>query len=148
MKILCSNVVRQLSILLLCALGWNCGRDTTATQPLTALPPPTPVLQLTVSNIQIRPNPNNVLSAVVSADATNAASLRVEYAAENGSDSGSTPDFAVTRKGNEVPVLGLMPQTDYVMRIVATGADGTSVQSRAIPFQTASLPSDGARLPS
>ena len=142
MKILCSNVVRQLSILLLCALGWNCGRDTTATQPLTALPPPTPVLQLTVSNIQIRPNPNNVLSAVVSADATNAASLRVEYAAENGSDSGSTPDFAVTRKSNEVPVLGLMPQTDYVMRIVATGADGTSVQSRAIPFQTAALPSD------
>jgi len=83
-----------------------------------------------------------VLSAVVSADVNHAASVRVEYTAENGSDSGFTPDFAVTRQGNELPVLGLMPQTDYAMRVVATDADGNAVSSEAIPFQTAPLPSD------
>src|SRR5262245_1706513 len=94
------NVVRPLSILLLCTLGWHCGRE--------APPPP---IQTSVSNIQIQANPNNVLSAVVSADVSNAASVRVEYAADDGSDAGSTPDFDVTRKSSKLPVLGLMPQT-------------------------------------
>jgi hypothetical protein len=127
------NAVRPLSILLLCALGWHCGGGA------APLPPPT---QTSVSNIRIQANPNNVLSAVVSANVINAASVRVKYAADNGSDSGSTPDFAVTRQSNELPVLGLMPQTAYAMQVVATSADGTSVQSDPISFQTDPLPSD------
>ena len=126
------NVVRLLSLLLLCTLGWHCGH---------AAPPPPPI-QTSVSNVQVRANPNNVLSAVVSADVSNAASVRVEYAADDGSDSGSTPDFAVTHQSNELPVLGLMPQTAYEMQVVATGPDGTAVSSDAISFQTAPLPSD------
>jgi hypothetical protein len=133
LKLFRSIVARRLSILLLCTLGWHCGREATAPPP----PPPPPSVR-----IQIRANPNNVLSAVVSTDVSNAASVRVEYAADDGSDAGSTPDFAVTRESKELPVLGLMPQTDYLMWAVATAADGTAVQSDAIPFQTAPLPSD------
>ncbi len=103
-------------------------------------PPPPPLREPSLGSIQVQGNPNNVLSAIVNVDSSNAASLRVEYAAAGGNDTGSTPDFDVKANSTALPVLGLMPQTDYTFQVVAKGQDGTIVQSDPVPFQTGSLP--------
>jgi hypothetical protein len=120
----------QFVFVVISALALNCGRGTSGQS------------RLGLDSVDIRANPNNVLSAIVTAQVTNAAKVRVEYSAESANDIGSTPDFEVKGNTFEAPVLGLMPQTDYTMQVVATGQDGATVQSDPVSFHTGSLPGD------
>jgi len=64
----------------------------------------------------------------------------VEYSVDAGNDVGSTPDIQVKGDSIDVPVLGLMAQTDYSLRVVATGLDGEVATSDPVSFRTGALP--------
>jgi len=95
---------------------------------------------LGLSGVDVRANPNNVLSAIVTVQLSNAAKVRVEYSADAGNDAGSTPDIQVKGNSIDVPVLALMAQSDYSLRVVATGLDGAVATSDPVSFRTGVLP--------
>jgi hypothetical protein len=86
-------------------------------------------------------NPNNVLSAVVSATTRLADSVAVLVAIAGAPEGSSTPAVSVVGDAASVPVLGLRPDTRYVLRPVAYGG-GQSVAGDPIEFTTGSLPGD------
>ena len=130
MRFSCGRVQHHFLFLLLCATTLSCGRGGSAES------------RLGLGGIDVRGNPNNVLSAIVGVQLTNAATVRVEYSSDPAQDAGSTPDFEVKNSRMDVPVLGLMPESNYSLQVVATGTDGTVVKGDPISFQTGSLPND------
>lgn len=131
MRLFQAGLLRQFFFLLICTSALNCGRGGSAQS-----------RHLGLSGIDVRANPNNVLSAIVSVQLSNAAKVRVEYRSDSGNDVGSTPDFDVKSNSMEVPVLGLISQSDYSMQVVATATDGAGVTSDPVQFRTGSLPGD------
>jgi len=93
-----------------------------------------------VANISALPGGYNPLSCAVTADVGNAVTVRVAYSAESGPDV-TTPDFAVSSSSVTIPVLGLMPETNYTLVLQAIGADGTTVESDSASCLTGALPS-------
>jgi len=91
------------------------------------------------ANINAFPSANNPLSCVVKADVGNAVTVRVSYNAESGP--ATTPDFAVSSSTVVVPVLGLMPETSYALKLQAISEDGTTVESGPQSCLTGTLPS-------
>lgn len=87
----------------------------------------------------VEPNPHNAISAVVRAQSENAAALRVEFGA-GGELDGATPDFPAGQPGTEIPVLGLLPETVYEMRVVVTSASGDTATGPPLTFRTGRLP--------
>jgi len=131
LKLFDIRFVRPFSIIFLCSSALlHCGNGGPSQR------------RLGLSSIEVQANPNNVLSAIVRVELSNAVTLRVEYTAANGGDAGTTPDFRAQGNNMDLPVLGLMPQTEYSMQVVATGQDGSIVKSDPVPFQTGSLPSE------
>jgi len=92
-----------------------------------------------VSNVSALPSGSNPLSCVVRAYVGNAVSVRVAYNAESGP--ATTPDFAVSSPMIAIPVLGLMPETSYILELQAIGADGTTVDGDPQTCLTGALPS-------
>jgi len=88
-------------------------------------------------------NEHNVLSAIVSVRARHADNVMVRYrlfdAAEDAAS--ETPAVPVTGETAMIPVLGLLPDSRYVMRPLVSGAGGT-VTGDALEFTTGALPSD------
>ena len=93
-----------------------------------------------VSNVSALPSGSNPLSCVVRAYVGNAVSVRVAYNAESGP--ATTPDFAVSSPMIAIPVLGLMPETSYILELQAIGADGTTVDGDPQTCLTGALPSN------
>ena len=96
-----------------------------------------------ISAATVLPNPHNVLSAVVDVRVRGADRVAVSYTLDGaaaGSDS-LTPALPVSDDSVAVPVLGLLPARQYVLRAVAYGPNGTT-RSEPLAFTTDALPSD------
>lgn len=103
--------------------------------------PPAPAIIPGIQAVRIYDNPNNVLSAIVTARTSDAAAAAVEF----GSDSlfrQSTPFIQTYEDSIRIPVLGLEPEKNYLMRTVAVSSSGQKSYSQLFSFQTKSLPND------
>jgi hypothetical protein len=87
----------------------------------------------------VAPNPNNVLSAVVTANVRSADSLAVRFGSAGMFDN-VTPAVAVDGEAVTIPVLGLLPEQEYALRVEAFGC-GTAAGA-AMGHLTGSLPVD------
>lgn len=87
-------------------------------------------------------NPDNVLSAIISTRATHADSVGVTFhlSGATGTDS-SAPAVALLEGEARIPVLGLLPSSDYVLRVVAYGGSHREVGD-SLAFSTSALPAD------
>jgi hypothetical protein len=87
-------------------------------------------------------NPQNVLSAAVTVRVrnTDSVSVRIHPAA----DDSVTPATVPADGGATIPVLGLRPEQQYVLRAVAHGPGGTVI-GNALELTTGSLPTDVPR---
>ncbi len=92
-----------------------------------------------VSDVSAEVNPYNVLSAVFKANVSGATKVRVTYTPESG-PSGTTPDFSISSGPIAVPVLGLLPETNYSLQLRAMAGDGTAANSDSVSFRTGALP--------
>lgn len=128
-------VVSARWLLALTALAAACAEDS----PIGVDPPAKPVILAA----GVAPNPANALSAVVTVQVTGADSVVARYGLAGGppGDEGATPAVAVSGDSVLVPVLGLLPDTLYVVRAVAFGA-ADSVSGDSVPFRTGPLPVD------
>jgi hypothetical protein len=93
---------------------------------------------------QVVANPNMAISALVLFRGAGD-SVRVRYRAGGDADS-LTPAIPVTSAQEDtIPVLGLMPETAYELRLVVYGAQSASIDSQVSPllhFTTGPLPAD------
>jgi hypothetical protein len=96
---------------------------------------------LSVSQAAVAPSTYNALSAVFTASVSHASRAHVNYAAA-GLPIASTPDFEIEPGVLTLPVLGLMPSTDYEMWITVSGADDSAADGTSVQFRTGELPPD------
>ncbi len=94
-----------------------------------------------VSLAGVAPSTYNALSALMTASVSHASRAHVNYAAA-GLPIDSTPDVEIESGVLTLPVLGLMPSTDYEMWITAFGADGSAADGPSVRFRTGELPPD------
>ncbi len=120
----------RLWIFAICA---GCGADRVAATPA-------PIPPVLVAN-SAASNPNNVLSAIVSATTRLADSVSVRFTVAGSTVESSTPAVSLVNSAAVVPVLGLRPDTRYLLRVVVYGRDQL-VAGDAIDFTTGSLPAD------
>ena len=109
----------------------GCGSD----DGVTPAPSPPEIVASTITG-----NPNNVLSAVVTARVRFADSVAVRYGLAGGPLDSATPAVTPVVDSALVPVLGLLPDTGYILAVVAYG-EGQMV-AETLVFHTATLPSD------
>ncbi len=105
-------------------------------EPPGLTPPTSPVIDAAI----VARNPHNALSAVVTARVRFADSVAVQYGQGPTLDS-LTPALAPAADSAVVPVLGLLPGTPYLLRVVAYGA-GQTVPGVLLVFTTDTLPGD------
>ncbi|HET7564384.1 MAG TPA: aryl-sulfate sulfotransferase [Gemmatimonadaceae bacterium] len=94
-------------------------------------------VSVSVSNAAIAANPNNVLSAIATFEASGADSVRVVSLAADGGRI-ATP-FTHGAASDSIVLLGLRPATAYQMLIEASGGD-TIITSDTLAFTTDPLP--------
>jgi arylsulfotransferase ASST len=87
------------------------------------------------------PNRNDVLSVIVTAQVQFADSVAARYGPAGTPLDSATPAVTSVDGSAVVPVLGLLPDTPYDLRIVAYGHRQTAVGD-AIAFTTGALPAD------
>jgi hypothetical protein len=111
-----------------------CGDDSTG--PST---PPAPEIEAA----EVWASEHNVLSAVVSVRARHTDSVRVRFhlADESSAVDSVTPVAALDGAAATIPVLGLLPERAYLLRVVTYGAGGTVV-GEPLELTTSSLPTD------
>jgi Arylsulfotransferase (ASST) len=113
------------------ALLAACGSD------LRVVTPPIPPV---IDAVAVAPSPDNVLGAVVGVRVRRADSVAVRYAPPPGLLLDSiTPAVVPLGDSAVVPVLGLLPGTAYMLRVVAYGS-GQTVLSDLQGFTTDTLP--------
>lgn len=95
----------------------------------------------TVVTTQVAPNPNNVLSAIVTVTTSGTDSVAVRYGPANGALDSSTPSVVAEMNSSIVPVLGLWPSAGYSLQAVAFNACG-SAEGATIAFTTGDTPLD------
>jgi len=103
-------------------------------------PPPLPLLV----RGSVAPNPDNVLSAVVAVTARDADSARVLYRLTGAGGDSSTPAVRLLGDTARIPVLGLLPDLHYALRVQLFGPGGV-MTGDTLPLATDSLP-DGLPL--
>ncbi len=91
-----------------------------------------------ITTVAIEPNPNNVLSAIVTFTVTNADSARVVYW-EDGEPASSTPYIAAGDRPTRIATLGLRAGSLVHHVVEAVGAGGASV-SLPVQLSTPDLP--------
>jgi arylsulfotransferase ASST len=117
-----------------------CSGDPLGLRPPYLRPPAAPAIDAAA----VAPNPQNVLSAVVALRARRADSALVRFrlAADLPSAADSaTPAVSVSVDSAVLPVLGLLPASSYVARVVAYGPGGVAT-SDSLAFVTDMLPPD------
>jgi hypothetical protein len=100
-------------------------------------PAPPPALE----NLAAEPRTGNVLSLVVSGRARHADSVAARYGVEGATLDSVAPAVRPAAGAVELPVLGLLPETSYTVRVLAYGPGG-SVSSEPMQVTTGSLPDD------
>ena len=103
--------------------------------PVGVARPPAPIIDAAVAAA----NGHNVLSAVVSVRVRNADSVAVRL--HPMADDSVTPAMVPVGDAASISVLGLRPEQQYVLRVVAYGAGGTVVGD-ALELTTGPLPGD------
>jgi arylsulfotransferase ASST len=93
---------------------------------------------LSIVRVAVAPNPNNVLSAIVTCSVNAADSVRVHFSDGKG-DTGTTPFARPSADTARIVVLGLRPTTRYSLTVEAIGARGSKGASDSLV--TAALPS-------
>jgi hypothetical protein len=86
-------------------------------------------------------NPHNVLSAIVTARVRDAETIAVHYRLAGTVTHEETPTFEIAGESTRIPVLGLLSDAQYHMKVVASGPGGTT-ESNEMLMTTGSLPSD------
>ena len=126
--------MRQIWRVVVCAAAAACGRE-----PLGGTRPEPPSIDASTSAA----SPYNVLSAIVTARVRRADSVLVRLRPADASSEAetSTPPIGVVGDAATLPVLGLLADTDYHLRLVAYGPGGTTV-GETMEFTTGALPSD------
>lgn len=89
----------------------------------------------------VTPNPHNVVSVIVSAQAPFADSVAVRYGVAGERLDSVTPAVAPADASGLVPVLGLAAGTDYTLQVVAYGG-GQQALGELLTFTTGPLPDD------
>jgi hypothetical protein len=89
----------------------------------------------------VAPNPNNVLSALVAARLLRADSVEVTFGLAGGDLDSVTPAAAVAGDSVSIPVLGLLPETAYALRLAARNRCGIAA-GPALSLTTGALPDD------
>ena len=96
---------------------------------------------LRIETSQVEPNPANALSAVVTLRVRGADSAAVRFGTA-GADPDQLTPAAIPRAGTAVvPVLGLMPETTYLLEALAWSG-GASTSGERLHFTTGALPED------
>src|SRR2546426_4533989 len=126
---------RRAAALAVLLLAGGCATD----DAVTPRPPAPEILGSAVAD-----NPNNVLSVVVTTRARFADSVAVRYGLAGAGVDSAAP--AVKPQGDSavVPILGLLPETSYVLRVVAYGS-GQVTGGDPLTGRTATLPADLSR---
>lgn len=93
-----------------------------------------------IESSAVAANEANVLSAIVSASVSHADSLVVRYVPVGSGPGASTPAIVPDTVPVVLPVLGLQPDTEYVLRVIAFGS--RTVTGEALSFITGLLPDD------
>jgi len=94
-----------------------------------------------VDAVTVTANPNNVLSAVVTASVRDADKLRISYQAQGSTAVSSTPEVVISSPETiTLPVFGLRPETSYSLWVTALTTGGKSTDSPQLSLQTGSLP--------
>jgi hypothetical protein len=100
-------------------------------------PPPTIVAAA------VSANPHNVISALAAVRATGADSVALRYRLDlSGSAVATTPAVTLANDTATVPVLGLLPERRYELRVVAWGAGSVTTGETIMTFTTGALPTD------
>jgi len=86
-------------------------------------------------------SPSNVLSAAVAVGVRSADSVRVRYGLEGSPLDSTTAAVIPLDNAAVVPVLGLLPDSRYALRVVAYGS-GQEVAGEALSFVSGTLPAD------
>jgi hypothetical protein len=121
---------------LLLAVGLAGGACGTESGPLD--PPQAP----SIDQVAMAPSAANVLSAVVTVSARQADSARVRFGSvESGALDSAAPSVRFEDGSAAIPVLGLLPATEYAVQVVAYGGGGTTA-GNVLHFTTAALPGD------
>lgn len=102
---------------------------------------PVPCAPATVVRSNAGANPDNVLSAIVTARVDSADSVSVRFGIGNGAMDNSAPAAQVLNDSAFIPVLGLTPGTNYDIQVVAFNRCGETTGA-VLPFTTGVLPSD------
>jgi hypothetical protein len=106
-------------------------------------PPPDPAAR--IDSAALVANPHMVISALMLFSGAGD-SARVRYRVSAAPADSLTPAFSLTSQDTDtIPVLGLLPETTYEMRLVVYGGAPTSVDSQVSDvqsFTTGSLPPD------
>ncbi len=100
--------------------------------------PPNRIIPV-ISSFTVSPNVNCVLSASARVGVVSGSSVSIEYSTDSISFQ-STPRFSVTDTSVYIPILGLRPDTTYVVRAKAFSQSGDSVLSSFVILQTDTLP--------
>jgi arylsulfate sulfotransferase len=124
--------IRFVAALALTIVVAACGNDNHGTNAPTAPTAPT------FATVAVAANPNNVLSAIVTANVTSADSARVSYWTASEAPR-YTPYSADIGSNGRLVVLGLRPSTPYEFAIEATNGSGT-VTSDTVTLTTGALP--------
>src|SRR5258708_6527247 len=95
-----------------------------------------------VDAVTVTANPNNVLSAVVTASVRDADRVRISYQAQGSTAGSSTREVGISgRETIRLPVFGLGPETSYSLWVTALKNSGRSTDSPPMSLRTGSLPS-------
>jgi hypothetical protein len=123
------TVLRPMGILLVAGCAADPG-------PLDA--PPAPV----INDVVVAPAAVNVLSAIVEVSAQHTDSARVRFGTvASGAIDSTAPGVLLQNGSASIPVLGLLPSTEYALQVTAFGAGGTATRD-PVHFTTAALPTD------
>ena len=90
----------------------------------------------------VRANPANVLSAIVTAQVRRADSVAVRFGIAGVPLDSAAAAELVRGDAATVPVLGLLPETRYVLQAAAYGPDGWTAFGDTLSFDTGALPVD------
>ncbi len=124
--------VARAPALLLTAVAAGCAGEPTSPPAL-----PAPVVEVA----EVKPAPASVLAAIVTAVVRDADSAAVRFGAAGGPLDSLTPAIPPGEEPVELPVLGLLPETDYLLLVVAFGG-GASATSDTLAITTGPLPDD------
>ena len=97
------------------------------------------LVHIAVIDEVVEASPNNAISAVFTTHAAGAGSVRIEIGGEP-TGTRVSREVPIGNEAVKIPLLGLLPETDYEFRPVLQSPSGTAVVGQWIPFRTGSLP--------